>query len=676
MNLNTWLLINYSSNNNAMFPIGIAYISSVLKQANKFSVHCLDLAFVDRGQHEQSVLDALRTTGAGVIGINGFSNEFNSIKSILTSVRSYSEDIILVAGGHMVSSDPERIHSWLALDFAVVGEAEETILELANAIASETDYTNISGIVYKNGNKSVKTSERKVKNDIDHIPFPDYVGFDLPRYLDRQREFPSVDQTNTDNPRVVPIVAARSCPYKCTFCSHSIKQYRKRSLDSIFEEIDLLVSSFGATGVGIYDDLFATDSKRLEDFCQRISTKSLTWTCQLRADMADRNLLKHLRSSGCTCISYGFESMHDDVLRSMKKQLSPRFIKSAATITYESKLTLQANFIFGDSAETIESIDKTMNWWAANRVYGVNLATILVFPGTALYDDFVKRGVITNELEYIEYWSPFGRSTKMPSFLNGTQIPTVDYDSFAYGFKGSHSLTIPCYVSHIEVNSGYHVVVNVICPHCGAELKYGGSSNFAPDWVACRQCFARFRIPVRRAFGRSIFSAEQTDHVAKAIQLIHKHKFDESKELVKWAAAEEISDVDAINALATATMLLGDLEQSLDLFRRALNLEPANAIAHNNYGIGLGFKGMVGWSLLHFRQAILLDNLNISQANADFAHDWLQKNYNTIPFVQKLEGYPNHTSIAIPTLSDGSPCIRRAPLRESLANHPLGGISL
>lgn len=667
MPLNSWLLINYSPAHDGtkLFPLGIAYISSILKQAHCFSVHCLDLAFLKQEQHEQAVLDALRTSGAGVVGINGFSNEFNAIKSIINSVRSYDKNIVIVGGGHMVSSDAERIHSWLPLDFAVVGEGEETILELAHAIASQSDYSAIPGIVYREGTKSVKTTERKSKNDINDIPFPDYIGFDLVRYLENQRDFPDIFNTDTNNPRLAPLLIARSCPYKCTFCSHSIKQYRKRKLDAVFAEIDLLVSTYGVTGLQIMDDLFAVDAETLEEFCRRISPTGLTWSCQVRADMADRALLKLLRSSGCTYISYGFESIHDDVLLSMKKQMSSRDIKAAARITYESKLSLQANFIFGDSAETIESLDKTMNWWAANRMYGINLATILVFPGTALYGDFVIRGIITDELDYIE---------KGLHFVNGTNVPMPDYLLFLHGLQGSKALTIPCHVVHIEATGNNRVNAKVICPHCDAALEYD-NAKIASNWVMCRECFARFFIPVIRALGRKLSTEEQTEKVTSAIELLRQRKHLESKELAEGVVSVNPYDVDAVNTLATACLCLGEIERAKTLFWHVLTVESANAIAHNNYGVCLGYYGQLGWSLLHFKQGVFLDNNETARINADISMDWLQKNFDTIPFVNKTEGFPNNTLlIAIPNLSDGSSCVRRAPLRESLACHPLSGL--
>lgn len=564
----------------------------------------------------------------------------------------------------MVSSDPANIHSWLSLDFSVIGEGEETVLELANAIRLKSDFSIISGIIFNAGDRMIHTSERISANNIDDIPYPDYLGFNLARYLDFQRESAFILDSYTDNPRVVPIMVARSCPFKCTFCSHTIKKYRKRKLDAVFEEIEFLVSNYGANGIGIYDDLFATDPKTLEEFCSRILPTGLNWGCQIRADIANRTLFKSLLSSGCNTISYGFESLHDDVLKSMKKQMSAKSIKAAAKITYESKLFLQANFIFGDSAETFESIDTTLNWWAANRVYGINLTTIQVFPGTAIYDDFVNKGVIQNKLEYVE--------TGLFSFVNGTKLSFSDYFSLVCGIRGSQSLTIPCVVIKIELTGGNNVKAEVICPHCGETLVYG-NLRIRSDSVMCRVCFAKFQIPVLRALGRNLCTTEQTIRVTEAIELIRKLKYAESKDLLETVVAENVLDVDAITALATTILCLRDFTRARELFWRALSIEPANAVAQNNLGVCLIYLGLVGWGLQHFKQAVYLDNYQPAQTNAEAVSDWLQKKFDIIPFLQKLDEFPNNTLIAIPTLSDGASCLRRAPIREILTCHQLLG---
>jgi len=602
--MKTWLLINYTNfSGTPLFPSGIAYISSSLK-SNGYSVNCLDLAFIKREERESALLNALQRTGAEIVGINGFSNEFREIQFIVNSIRKYNPAIIIIAGGPMVSSDPEHVHSWLSLDFAVVGEGEETIIELADAIETQSDYSAIPGIVFKKENNSIKTCDREVTNDINSIPFPDYAGFNLALYIDSQKLFPRDFFTlSFDNPRIIPLFAARSCPYKCTFCSHSIKKYRMRTLDSLFEEIDFLVSTFGATGLTLCDDLFAVDTERLDDFSRRISPKGLTWQCQVRTDMADRDLLKRLRSSGCNTISYGFESLNNDVLNSMKKHISSRDIKNAAKVTYESKLFVQANFIFGDSAETVESIDETLNWWASNRAYGINLSPIQVFPGTVIYDDLVRRGIITNELEYIE------NNLKLATLINGTKVPPSDSTAFEQGFAAWRSLNIPGYVLHLEIDANFHGIVDVICPHCDLELRYGEGMQTVPLDTTCKSCFAKFNIPIIRAVGRKFHSPENTELINTAIQLLREAKYDKSMDLVAWASKEETIDIDAITTLATAFLLLGEFEQASIYFRRTLEKEPANAIAHNNYGVVLLVHGLIGWALLHFKQAILLDNL-------------------------------------------------------------------
>ena len=80
----------------------------------------------------------------------------------------------------------------------------------------------------------------------------------------------------------------------------------------------------------------------------------------------DDELLRILKDSGCKVVSYGFESISDDVLKSMKKPITAEKIDNALKLTLKQGLAIQANFIFGDIAETKSTAYETLNYWKKN----------------------------------------------------------------------------------------------------------------------------------------------------------------------------------------------------------------------------------------------------------------------------------------------------------------------
>lgn len=75
----------------------------------------------------------------------------------------------------------------------------------------------------------------------------------------------------------VSVIGGRSCKYNCTFCFHpSGTTYRQRSLDSIFAEIDYLIEHYEISYIALREELFATDNRRVADFCKRMEKYDLT----------------------------------------------------------------------------------------------------------------------------------------------------------------------------------------------------------------------------------------------------------------------------------------------------------------------------------------------------------------------------------------------------------------
>ena len=61
-------------------------------------------------------------------------------------------------------------------NFGIIGEGEITVVELCHAINEGENFEEINGIIFKKGNKYIKTKRRVEISDLDSILFPDYKG--------------------------------------------------------------------------------------------------------------------------------------------------------------------------------------------------------------------------------------------------------------------------------------------------------------------------------------------------------------------------------------------------------------------------------------------------------------------------------------------------------------------
>jgi radical SAM superfamily enzyme YgiQ (UPF0313 family) len=473
------------------FPLGLAYISSSLKKKG-YEVECLNL-----NHYNESIKILLKKEikrkNIDIVCTGGISFQFSQVEVILNIAKEIKPAIITISGGGLISSEPELMLKILKIDFGVIGEGEETIVELANALSYGTDLKEINGIIYHDNKNIVMTPPRKEIEDIDSIPWPDYEGFEFDKYVNMQTPSDYIYSYILDNPRELPIIASRSCPYNCTFCYHPIgKKYRQRSLDSFFTEMDYMVKKYDLNIISIYDELFALNKERVKDFCNRIKKYNLKWTCQLRVDQVDREILEMMRDSGCYHISYGLESASDKILKSMKKNITVAQIEHALKLTMEAKIGIQGNFIFSDIAETWETAQETLKWWSEHKEYQIWLIPLQLYPGTTLYQKAVEKGLIKDKVSFIKRGFPN---------TNLTQMSDKE-------FKDLMNTIVTYHTGHMVVpekftieKTGKHpykgdiFTIKSVCPHCHSEMEYKNMSMSVYYTVlGCRECYQRFFI--------------------------------------------------------------------------------------------------------------------------------------------------------------------------------------
>lgn len=639
-----WLLVNYTAPPVAQneFPLGLAYISSTLKSDPRLSVQCLDLINVPPEEYTTIISKTLIETGAGVVGWAGYSDYYEVLRDFSLHVRRTVPDVTIVVGGAIVSSDPLFACNKLDMDYGVCGEGEETVLELASLFIQGGSAHEIAGLVFRGPDGQViQTPTRSPSLDIDAIPWPDWEGFNLGEYIDRQKAFASykfIFQTREGEPRLAPLLLSRSCPFPCTFCMHSVKKYRARSIDKVFDEINFLVKNYNITGLSVMDDLFAVKHKRVTQFCQGIAPYNLTWGTQVRAEMADPDMLGELQAAGCRWLSYGFESYDTTVLNSMRKKIAPQQIERASRLTYEKHITVLGNFLFSDPAETVESINNTVNWWARNRRYSISLNTLLVYPGTELYRAAVKMGKVPNESEYYKSFP----------ILNLTNIPDRVFHPFLREMvNAGNSLAISAHITGLELemisSDSKNLRVSALCPHCGEAQIFTRVVPLSNLGVACHTCRGRFILSIMKKIHPFIFPAAHADLLHQAVEMLHKEQWAQSDALARQVIAANPSDFNAHTIMGTAHLRAGNFESAIQCFRKAVQMECSLSDAQNNYGVALCATGQLGAALLRFLKAMAIDPNNASaRANAEQLGGWIGHHCESIPFIQIMPEFFTH----------------------------------
>lgn len=522
------------------FPLGLCYVSSCLKAAG-FEVECLNLNHVEASP-EAAVGQAVRNLDIDLVMTGGLTAHYHAVRQVLQAARRARPDVLAVAGGGLVSSEPELMLQALELTAGVVGEGEVTAVALLECLSQGRDLATVPGLVHRAPDGSPRrTGDRPLLEDLDQAPFPDYEAFGVERYLDLQLPGDSYYHYLMDKPRLLPIISSRSCPYNCTFCYHPLgKKYRRRSVDAFFRELDIYRHRHGITMLAVLDELFPTQSPWLEEFCEAMGQRDVRWIAQLRVENMDRKTLQTLKDSGMFYISYGIESASPAILRSMRKHIVVEQVDQALALTREMQVGIQGNLLFGDPAETPATARESLDWWARNSRYHLAMNFVIPYPGSAIYQQSVERGIIPDRLAFIEQGCPPPNMTAM----SDEELDALAGRIAALKVQGRMFAALSAEETGWDARKGAMTHrLRADCPQCGAGNAYEGFcwSRLEVFKLSCRHCNQRFdcsplafpHLAARvREAGEALREAARTGRPVAGTPALFRPTFEECLELL------------------------------------------------------------------------------------------------------------------------------------------------
>lgn len=398
------LLVTYDNGSFVdCFPLGNAYIASSLIEEN----HTVDIYSQDiyhySDEHLKEYLNKNDKYDVIGIGIIAGYYQYRKLLSLSKQINeSHNRPKYFILGGHGPDPEPEYFLRKTGADIVVHSEGEKTICDLLKAIEYKVELEFVHGISFLKNDKCFKTKRRELIKDIDLIPFPAWEKFNIDRYcLVRQ---PGIDKTD----RTMSMLSARGCPYKCNFCFRSQKGYRMRSVDSIIEEIKLLQEEFKINSIEFLDELLMFSVDRTQEICERFLEENLNikWVCNGRLNIAckSKDLMKLMKKSGCVFINYGIESLNDEVLKRMNKNLTVKQIEEGVSNTHFASIYPGLNIIFGNYGDTKEILERGVDFI---KKYGGTyqmrtIRPVTPYPGSPLYYDAINQGLIEDVKDFYE----------------------------------------------------------------------------------------------------------------------------------------------------------------------------------------------------------------------------------------------------------------------------------
>lgn len=397
------LLISYDNDNRiAYFPLGLGYIASALRNAgHEVKIYQQDIYHYDKS-HLTTFLNKNNFDAVGVGACGGYY-QYRVMKENVKSILNADKKVLLWGGGHLPSPDPEYFLREFNLDFVVVGEGEETVVELLSEYEKEKpDFSSVQGIAYLENGKFVQTKRRPPIVDVDSIAWPAYDLFEMEHYV----LYPQPNMSQKD--RVMVMLSGRGCPFKCNFCYRMEEGFRPRKTEEIIKEIKFLKDKYQITYISFWDELLMSSISRVKEFCRALidSEVNIKWYCNGRLNYASKDLdmLYLMKEAGCVFINYGIESMDDECLRLMNKNLTTEMIIKGIENTEKAGISPGLNIIFGNLGENRAVIEKDVEFLLKydDQCQVRTIRPVTPYPGTDLYNLAIEKGLLEGIKDFYE----------------------------------------------------------------------------------------------------------------------------------------------------------------------------------------------------------------------------------------------------------------------------------
>lgn len=268
-------------------------------------------------------------------------------------------------------------------DFIIIGEAEQTLLELVNALSGNQDYSGITGLAFKQNSNLVKTPSRSVMKNLDSLPLPAWDLIDIMPYRQtwtRHKGYFSLNMSTT-----------RGCPFKCNWCAKPIygNRYNARSPQHVVKELKLLKEKFDFDHIWFSDDIFGLKPGWVYEFADLVEKEALSFKfkIQARADLLlQDNYIEALARAGCDEIWMGAESGSQKILDAMDKGTTIEQIYAATRILRAHNIKPCFFIQFGYLGETKEDIKKTIRMINELLPHAIGISVSYPLPGTVFYE--------------------------------------------------------------------------------------------------------------------------------------------------------------------------------------------------------------------------------------------------------------------------------------------------
>jgi len=410
-------------NREDFYPSAALLHLAAMLRANNFEPTIVDLNNAVVHSHKDKYLDyckkiiieSLNECKPDLVGINClFSGTFPDVLEFAKTVKNHSPHMKVAIGGiHPTSFPKEILTNCKDVDYVAIGEGENTIVALAASIKAKNEklLSHIKSFAYRDKDGAVRINrEKNYIDDLDSLPMPAWDLINLNKF--------EMKLDHYYNPLKLPIkykaaiFSSRACPLSCNFCDMFLvmgKKHRKRSVNAIVDEIEILNKTYGVNFISFMDDNLTLNKSHIIDLCNEIikrkikiifNTPNGIWINSIREEVVAKMVEAGFVHAALP-VEHGNDYIRNEVI---KKVLDRKKIFEVANLLKKYKVMTHGIFIMGFPEDTNETLKDTYDMIHELQLDNTNVHPVIPFPGTSLFKQVVKDKLLLGDWNLDELW--------------------------------------------------------------------------------------------------------------------------------------------------------------------------------------------------------------------------------------------------------------------------------
>jgi len=403
--------------------LGVEYLMAVSVAAGhdvKFVYYEAEDTYLGKNNYHppyEQISDDILKTEPDIVAFSCVTDNYQYQLQCSKVLKEKQKHIKTIFGGVHPTALPEKTLLESSVDAVAIGEAEISLIQLLN-IAEKTGSFSfpddpIRGILFKKHDKVIGTPVEGKLSDLDRLPFP------------CKKPFLSVLKDSSHEYR---IMTSRGCPYHCSYCFNSYMQrlrggkaIRRRSIDSVIEELIWAKKEFAIKRIMFVDDSFAASKTWVRAFCEKYKDKiDLPFACIANPNHIDEEISGVLAAAGCVNVQLGIQSLSESICKQvLDRNSSNAKIGTAIQHLKKIKIMVQVDHMLGIPGDTVQVQEESVLFYNTYRPNLISIFWLTYYPKTTIVGMAQSAGVITqSEVNSIEQ----GFKLTPESYLTGGSL--------------------------------------------------------------------------------------------------------------------------------------------------------------------------------------------------------------------------------------------------------------